>query len=70
MIHKLSVCEISGGPVANGFLKSRRATEFQNPVAKIATANFYINYMIYTQYIRKHYKAIIGIYKYMIKNKS
>ena len=36
----LTVCEISGGPVANGSLKPSRATGFQNPVAKMATANF------------------------------
>ena len=34
-----TVCEISGGPVANGSLKTRLATGFQNPVAKMATAN-------------------------------
>ena len=37
MILLFTVCEISGGPVANGSLKPRLATGFQNP-AKMATA--------------------------------
>ena len=44
-----TVCEISGGPVANGSLKPRRATGFQNPVAKMATVIFE-NYFVYNIY--------------------
>ena len=35
-----SVCDLSGGPMVNGFLKLRQATGFQNPVVQMVTAKF------------------------------
>ena len=40
MAYNNTVCDLSGGPVANGSLKLRRATGFPKLVAQIATGKF------------------------------
>ena len=46
-----SVCDLSGGPVANGFLKLRRATGFQKVVAIIQCSTKVLQHLIFVKFL-------------------